>query len=592
MGIIEKPIAKVLMLKGEKGEQGDVSLQQLQNETNARISADSSLQNQINNLASSKPVVVNSVEEMTDTTEIYVNTTDNNWYYYNGTQWVIGGTYTSSLAEEKIDLLQKNLEEISTEKQYFGNIIYTSNFEKQQNESAIGYLYDVPQDWKYVKISSIYKIALVRQSKADLSQERIYWFNEYTFDHNNYYYKIYFMKVQEAPLDLDLYSELKIYGYSLNYSKTLQNEEAIKYANINLKEYPNTSDLWESGNYQADGSKNINPGAIRLKDTLPKNITYVKVNDAFHMAVTRISKKTGAIERLYWFNEYTFYNNLYDYKIHIASKNEEHLNYELDYKYVKFYTSENNIKDFIDNIDVDYEFDDSSSTYYSAIRIYKNKLDGTQQFPFVVAPNGTNPSDKSTYDFMLSNNDYVFAINSGLGNTNHIPDGIIIENSTVIQNVPSVYHDSCKPLTIDSNGDLSYANADADANDLVQNGIVSAVCGFMPIIIDYDEVPSSEWNNIEHYTQHAQRQIIGQYGNGDYAVITCEGRGYQNSVGWTIAEAQAVCKKLNLKFAYNLDGGGSTATIIGKKNLNIIYENNTGRIVPTFIVFNGKSTLN
>ena len=51
------------------------------------------------------------------------------------------------------------------------------------------------------------------------------------------------------------------------------------------------------------------------------------------------------------------------------------------------------------------------------------------------------------------------------------------------------------------------------------------------------------------------------------------------------------CKKLGLKFAYNLDGGGSTETMFGYKHLNTIYDGTTGRQVPTFIVFTGSTSL-
>lgn len=51
------------------------------------------MQHQINSFASGSPLIANSVSEMTDTTKIYVNTSDGNWYYYNGTNWVIGGPY-------------------------------------------------------------------------------------------------------------------------------------------------------------------------------------------------------------------------------------------------------------------------------------------------------------------------------------------------------------------------------------------------------------------------------------------------------------------------------------------------------------------
>lgn len=241
----------------------------------------------------------------------------------------------------------------------------------------------------------------------------------------------------------------------------------------------------------------------------------------------------------------------------------------------------------MDNVDVDYMFDSDTNANYTIIRIYKNKIDGTKQYPFVYAPKGVGTGTMSTYDLAVDEG-WLLAINSGVFDTsNCTPDGLLIQNKVVLQNSPTSTHSQCKPLIIDADGNLSYAAYDADANDLIEQGTVSAVCGFMPIIVDYKSVDSSQWNNVSHYNENAQRQIIGQFGNGDYAIITCEGRNFDNSDGWTIAEAQEVCKKHGLKFAYNLDGGGSTETMLGKKHLNTIYEGTTGRKVPTFIVFNG-----
>lgn len=249
---------------------------------------------------------------------------------------------------------------------------------------------------------------------------------------------------------------------------------------------------------------------------------------------------------------------------------------------------------FMDNIDVDYAYDSSTGANYTVIRVYKTKLDGTKQYPFVVVPDA-NEIKYSTLDFMemfADDNGYLFAINSGLGSpATHKIDGIAVQNGIVVNNVPAIYHAGSMPLTIDVNGDLSYGTSNADANELVASGIVSAICGFCPIIVDYNPVSPPTVSNVSHFTQNAQRQIIGQFGNGDYAIITCEGRNFNNSDGWTIAEAQTICKKLGLKFAYNLDGGGSTQTVIGKKQLNIIYENEKGRTLPSFIVFNGRSEL-
>ena len=64
---------------------------------NKRLNADTQrLQSQINGLASGGPLVANSVAEMNDVSRIYVNTTDGNWYYYNGSNWVSAGKYQAA----------------------------------------------------------------------------------------------------------------------------------------------------------------------------------------------------------------------------------------------------------------------------------------------------------------------------------------------------------------------------------------------------------------------------------------------------------------------------------------------------------------
>lgn len=253
---------------------------------------------------------------------------------------------------------------------------------------------------------------------------------------------------------------------------------------------------------------------------------------------------------------------------------------------------ESSLNTFIQNSDIDHAYDPDSGAYYTVIRIYKQKMDGSYQYPFVYAP--TYNGDYGTTAINLAENEgFLLTANAGIFTMSSppVPDGILIQNSEVLANAPSTTHPNCKPLTIDKNGDLGFAAYDADANNLVAAGIVSAVCGFMPIIENFEAVPSTDWNSVSHYNENAQRQIIGQWGNGDYAIVTCEGRGYHGSDGWTIEEAQAVCQKLGLKFAYNLDGGGSTETMLGLKPINTVYEGSTGRVVPTFIVFNGSTKL-
>lgn len=51
------------------------------------------LESMIQRVASGAPIVVASASDMTDTAQIYVLSTDGNWYYHNGTAWTAGGEY-------------------------------------------------------------------------------------------------------------------------------------------------------------------------------------------------------------------------------------------------------------------------------------------------------------------------------------------------------------------------------------------------------------------------------------------------------------------------------------------------------------------
>ena len=169
--------------------------------------------------------------------------------------------------------------------------------------------------------------------------------------------------------------------------------------------------------------------------------------------------------------------------------------------------------------------------------------------------------------------------------------GLMIENSVVIDDTTLPVETGAIPLSINQNGDLGYLDVDfiGKGQTYVNQGIVSAMCGFFPVISDYvdfdypTDIPGTETSA----WQHAPRQIIGQFGNGDYMLLTSEGRDFDHSVGLTMQDVQRICKTLGVKFAYNLDGGGSTQTVIGKRIVNSIYEGTSGRKRGTFIVFNG-----
>ena len=232
----------------------------------------------------------------------------------------------------------------------------------------------------------------------------------------------------------------------------------------------------------------------------------------------------------------------------------------------------------------------SANTNYYVVDIPQTRSNGDKQYPFVYCPNGNNGGTMSTLTMMQISGFY-FGMNGGYFDNNETgskkPYGVTIQNSVLIRDDTLQFRNNYT-LTIDDEGKLGYMdtfNSGITAQDVVNSGAVSAILGLIPLVVNGQAsgVESSWWSS----TERAQRQIIGQYSNGDYCIITCEGRNYDNSSGFTVTEAQNLCISMGLDFAMMVDGGGSTETVIGTEQINTIYEETQGRVVPTYIVFNG-----
>lgn len=239
---------------------------------------------------------------------------------------------------------------------------------------------------------------------------------------------------------------------------------------------------------------------------------------------------------------------------------------------------------FYDDITLD--FGVYKNAQYYLIRVAKTRRDGSVQYPFVIAPNGSGGATQSALQYAQTGK-YRMIINAGLFNNaagqDKDPVGKTIQNGVSVTDKGTTY----PTLTIDSNGNLASADGSTDTATLIANGVVSAVAGFGTIIEDYEAIPIESYAKPENWDSDSQRQVVGQFGNGDYGFLTVEGRNFDNSTSLTVGELEELCQKYNFKFAFNLDGGGSTETVIGKKQLNIVYEGTYGRVCPTYIVFSG-----
>lgn len=82
-------------------------------------------------ITNGSPLVASSTAGMTNTNRVYVNTTDGNWYYYNGTEWTIGGTYQSS----GISANTVTITMLGSDVKY--NFITKESIDKEQYETKI-----------------------------------------------------------------------------------------------------------------------------------------------------------------------------------------------------------------------------------------------------------------------------------------------------------------------------------------------------------------------------------------------------------------------------------------------------------------------
>ena len=93
-------------------------------EKDSRVASDTNLQSQISSLASGSPLVASSTAGMTDTSRVYVNTTDGNWYYYDGDSWEIGGVYQAAELICDTTLTQSG---VPADAKAVGDILYDSS---------------------------------------------------------------------------------------------------------------------------------------------------------------------------------------------------------------------------------------------------------------------------------------------------------------------------------------------------------------------------------------------------------------------------------------------------------------------------------
>lgn len=249
----------------------------------------------------------------------------------------------------------------------------------------------------------------------------------------------------------------------------------------------------------------------------------------------------------------------------------------------------------------DFHRDSVTGAFYTTLFVPQTDNNGNKQYPFFIWPNYPNNGIESTLE-MNRRLHFIVAIN-GMGvlppyggdtTVTGAPYGVMIQNGVVLKEPGNDYitYPNNAIFTIDANGVLGYKPVSVTPQQLLNLGIVSAG-NCLPLIYNYKNI--EEYDDVEYLwdyinnvqVQDAQRQLFCQYENGDYLIITTEGRGNRGDGYFTLKQAQRLCREYGVKSAFSIDGGGSAQTVVGDKQLNNIYERQYGRCLPTYIVFNG-----
>lgn len=140
------------------------------------------------------------------------------------------------------------------------------------------------------------------------------------------------------------------------------------------------------------------------------------------------------------------------------------------------------------------------------------------------------------------------------------PSGTQIVKGQIIQDIPLNRY----TLGIKANNELLAFRPGTSPAQMLQEGAVDALTAFIPLIENHKNVPDSLLTIVGNFIQKHPRQIIAQFDNLDILFLSCGGRGFDGE-GMTSEDLMRVLQGLNVKFAYMLDGGGSTTLVEGDK---------------------------
>ncbi len=210
-------------------------------------------------------------------------------------------------------------------------------------------------------------------------------------------------------------------------------------------------------------------------------------------------------------------------------------------------------------------YDEVSNTTYYLIRINHEDTNGKL---IKLRMDFANKIQGEATRFFAVRKGAEVAINASMGLKKSIegvtsPVGVQIIDGVIKQELKS----NAYTLGIKNDNTLvSYAPG-TSAKEMLRDGSVTALTAFVPLILDHEFAPDIIFKVAGNLILKHPRQVVAQFENKDILFLSCGGRGFDGE-GMTAKDLMRILKALDVRFAFNLDGGGSVSTAIGERNIN------------------------
>lgn len=283
----------------------------------------------------SSPIPVANTSGMTDTTKIYVNTSDGYWYYYNGAAWVQGGEYQTAQSTDNVEGIEDYLH--LNNKKYLMDFIVgdinASGITSSSKRIATNSIQCFDEDL-YIVSNELYKYGVWTYS--DATGTGATWKNWIVNEKQSYvipkgtYFRLLLTWIDATdmpdisdPEDSPMYTTLKIYTYDYYQNSVIKKYNLINSNNVKyfikflIGDISNGTPLIDIAQYRRLVTKDIisfdSDILIPAKGTTNDSIYLVTYSDSTGTSYTNVG----------WINleyDYTIPKNTY-FRLLVAGNN-------------------------------------------------------------------------------------------------------------------------------------------------------------------------------------------------------------------------------------------------------------------------------